>query len=190
MLLNLACASRRFRTMRKLLNNPAFVAVLAVVALAFVGWSILAKSGPAGSYAPEPTVADNVSPGEAETGVDTVGLSPAEALRALVIPTGMRDPFSLPAAKEDPATAPSDEAAASIVERVRLTAVWVQGAAVYLLLNGKVCEPGDRVGRFAVESAEIGGAWITFPGGRSFLSVGQDLAVKTSAQGLTTPLSQ
>ena len=176
--------------MRKLLNNPAFVAVLAVVALAFVGWSFLAKSEPSASFAPEPVVAEDVSAGEAEAGVDTVGLSPAEALRLLVLPSVVRDPFSLPAAKEDPATAPADEAAAAIVERVRLSAVWVQGTAVYLLLNGKVCAPGDRVGRFAIESAEIGGAWLTFPGGRSFLSVGRELAVTTSAQGITTPLSQ
>ena len=176
--------------MRKLLNNPAFVAVLAVAALAFVGWSFLAKSGPAASYAPEPMVAEEPPPDDEETGVDTVGLSPAEALRLLVIPSAVRDPCTLPAATEDPATAPADEAAASIVERVRLSAVWVQGTAVYLLLNGKVCAPGDRVGRFAIESAEIGGAWLTFPGGRSFLSVGRDLAVTTSAQGITTPLSQ
>ena len=176
--------------MRKLLNNPAFVAVLAVVALAYVGWSFLAKSGAVATYAPEPIVAEDVSPGETEAGVDTVGLSPAEALRALVIPPGVRDPFSLPAAKEDPATTPADEPAASTIERIQLSAIWVQGEAVYLLLNGKVCEPGERVGRFAIESAEIEGAWITFPGGRSFLSVGRDLAVKTSAQGVTTPLSQ
>lgn len=176
--------------MRKLLNNPAFVAVLAVVALAFVGWSILAKSGPAVSTAPEQLSAEEVPVGDGETAADSGRLSPAEALRALSIAAVARDPFSLPAAKEDPDAKPADESAASTIERVRLSAVWLQGSAVYVLLNGKVCEPGDRVGRFAVESAEIGGAWITFPGGRSFLSVGQDLAVKTSAQGLTTPLSQ
>ncbi len=187
---NWVCVLRHFLTMRRLLNNPAFVAVLAVAALAFVGWSFLAKSGPAASYAPEPMVAEEPPPGDEETGVDTVGLSPAEALRALVIPSIVRDPFSLPAAQENPEAAPGEEAAAATIERVRLSAVWVQGAAVYLLLNGKICAPGDRVGRFAIESAEIEGAWLTFPGGRHFLSVGRDLAVTTSAQGITTPLSQ
>jgi len=176
--------------MRKLLNNPAFVAVLALAALVFVGWSLLAKSGPAVSSAPEQLAAEAVPTGDGETAADSARLSPAEALRALSIAAAARDPFSLPVAKEDPDAKPADETVASTIERIRLSAVWVQGAAVYLLLNGKVCEPGDRVGRFAIESAEIGGAWITFPGGRSFLSVGHDLAVKTSAQGLTTPLSQ
>ena len=176
--------------MRKLLNNPAFVAVLALAALAFVGWSFLAKSDPVASSAPESLVAEEAPAGDGESVGETERLSPAEALRVLSIPAAVRDPFSLPAAKEDPDAKPTDEAAASTIERIRLSAVWVQGAAVYLLLDGKVCVPGDRVGRFAVESAEIEGAWITFPGGRYFLSVGRDLAVKTSAQGVTTPLSQ
>ena len=177
--------------MRKLLNNPAFVAVLALAALVFVGWSLLVKSGPDAAIAPVPLAAEESPAGDDETAAaDSARMSPAEALRALSIAAVVRDPFSLPAAKEDPDAKPADETVASTIERIRLSAVWVQGAAVYLLLNGKVCEPGDRVGRFAIESAEIGGAWITFPGGRSFLSVGHDLAVKTSAQGLTTPLSQ
>lgn len=176
--------------MRKLLNNPAFVAVLAVAAVALVGWSVLSRSGSVATYTPDPVSTEEAPAVDGDTAAASARLSPAEALRALAIPTAVRDPFSLPAAKEDLEAAPADEAAAATIERVRLSAVWVQGDAVYLLLNGKVCEPGERVGRFAIESAEIGGAWISFPGGRSFLSVGRELAVTTSAQGVATPLSQ
>ena len=175
--------------MRKLLNNPAFVGVLALAALVFVGWSFLAKPA-AAVPAPAAEPVDVAVAENGEEGADVSALSIPEALKALAIPTGARDPFAIPA-KPETEVSPSDEtAAAEVIERVRLSAVWVQGPAVYVLLNGRICIPGDKLDRFTVEAAEIAGAWIGFPGGHHFLSVGQELAVKTSAQGLSTPISQ
>jgi len=174
--------------MRKLLNNPAFVGVLALAALVFVGWSFLAKPDVAMPAAPGGEVADAAVTENGEEGVDVSALSIPDALKALATPAVARDPFAIPARAETPAA--EETAAVEVTERVRLSAVWVQGSAVYLLLNGRICIPGDKVDRFTVETAEIAGAWIGFPGGRSFLPVGQELAVKTSAQGLSTPLPQ
>jgi hypothetical protein len=127
---------------------------------------------------------------DGEGGADVSALSITEAIKALAIPTAARDPFAIPAKPENEAS-PSDETAAvEVIERVRLSAIWVQGPSVYVLLNGRICIPGDKMERFTVEAAEIAGAWIGFPGGHHFLSVGQELAVKTSAQGLSTPISQ
>ena len=176
--------------MRKLLNNPAFVGVLALAALVFVGWSVLAKPDVALPAAPDGDAVDAVGAEDGEAGVDVSNLSIPDALKALSIPALTRDPFAIPAKPENEASSSDETAAAETIERVRLSAIWVQGPAVYLLLNGKICTPGDRVGRFTVETAEIAGALIGFPGGSHFLSVGQELAVKITEQGLTTPLFQ
>ena len=182
--------------MRKLLNNPAFVTVLALVALGFVGWSVLSGSKPPASVVPDDgmPVADSTAaetPAETapEEGEGPARLSLAAALKALVIPATLRDPFALPAkpvqVRQDQSGGPLVE----VVERLRLSAIWVQGPAVYLLLNGQICQPGEAVDRFTVETASVEGAWIRHAGDRSFLPVGQELVVRTSVPGPASPLS-
>jgi hypothetical protein len=182
--------------MRKLLNNPAFVTVLALIALGFVGWSVLSGSKPPAPVVPNDgiPVADTAvveSPAETtpEEGEGPARLSVAAALKALVIPATLRDPFALPAkpvlARQDQAGGPLVE----VVEKLRLSAIWVQGPSVFLLLNGQICQPGEAVDRFTVETASVEGAWIRHAGDRSFLPVGQELVVKTSAPGPAAPLS-
>lgn len=176
--------------MRKLLNNPWFVAVLALVALGGVGWPLLFPETkyPAPVAQGAPALADEPAPETPAEGEAPARLSMSEALKALVIPATVRDPFALPpktvVARVDPVGT-----VVEVVERLRLSAVWVQGTAVYLLLNGRICQPGDAVERFTVETAAVEGAWIRHAGDRSFLPVGQEWVVRTSAPGPQLPLS-
>ncbi|MBK8477546.1 MAG: hypothetical protein IPL39_14970 [Opitutaceae bacterium] len=176
--------------MRKLLNNPWFVAVLALVALGGVAWPVLfpETSYPAPVAHGEPAVVDESAPETSAEGEAPSRLSVAAALKALVIPSTVRDPFALPP-KPVVLRPVAVGTAVEVVERLRLSAVWVQGAAVYLLLNGRICQPGDAVERFTVETAAVEGAWIRHAGARSFLPVGQEWVVTTSAPGPQLPLS-
>ena len=182
--------------MRKLLNNPWFVTLLALAALGFVGWSVLSGSKPPAPVVPDEAirsedvaVAETPSDTALEEGEGPAQLSVAEALKALVIPATLRDPFALPAkpvaARLDQAGGPMVE----VVEKLRLSAIWIQGPSVFLLLNGQICQPGEAVDRFTVETASDEGAWIRHAGDRSFLPVGQELVVRTSVPGPVSPLS-
>ena len=166
--------------MRKLLNRPWFVALLALAALVFVGQAVfsgLKNSAPTNSAVeppPESTPADPEA---------TAPLSVAEALKALAIPATVRDPFALPARSEEAVPDLPATTVLEVVDRLRLSAIWVQGSTVFLLLNGQICQPGDTIARFAVETADVTGAWIRHASGRSFLAVGGELAAKTAAPG-------
>jgi hypothetical protein len=182
--------------MRKLLNNPAFVTVLALVALGFVGWSVLSGTKPPVPVVPDEgipvadtTVVETLAEAVPEPGEGPARLSVAEALKALVIPATLRDPFALPARPVQIRQDQSGGPVVEVVERLRLSAIWVQGPAVYLLLNGQICQPGEDVDRFTVETASVEGAWIRHAGDRSFLPVGQELVVRTSVPGPASPLS-
>ncbi len=173
--------------MRKLLNNPVFVAAVALVAVVLIGWKYL----PGNRGTPVPYPAFEAGDGEfpvGESAEPVPRLAVAEALRALGPAVAGRDPFALPpkpvVEAEAPAGAPTE-----IVERLRVSAIWVQGTAVFLLANGRICRPGDSIDRFTVESAAIDGAWISHPAGRSFVPVGGECAVKSTVPSVSVPLS-
>ncbi len=174
--------------MRKLLNKPWFVVVLALAALLAVGWQFLPGSQkPAPVAGGEPVEESQVTGEEGEV---APRLSVTDALKAIMLPTIIRDPFALP--PKPTATEGEQVVAATseIVERLHVSAIWVQGAAVYLLANGRVCQPGDTIDRFTIETAAIDGAWIKHSGGRSFVPVGQDCTVKSTVPTASVPLSK
>jgi hypothetical protein len=106
-------------------------------------------------------------------------------LRAVNLKGDIRDPFALPPKPAEADAAPN--APAVIIEPLHLSASWVQGSTVLLLLNGRICQPGETFEHFTVESAALDGAWILHSGGRSFLGIGQRLALKVSAPVKTPP---
>lgn len=162
--------------MRKHLNNPWIVALLVLVALGVV---VSALRGP-GAERPPASFAAETEPEAVAEEAPRAPTTIAEALKALAVPAEVRDPFA-PIARSGPdesmAIAP---AAPEIVERLHLSASWVQGATVLLLVNGRVAVPGEPVGRCGIESADVTGAWIAHAGGRTFLPVGQVLSVRHS----------
>ncbi|MFT3828724.1 MAG: hypothetical protein QM691_03360 [Opitutaceae bacterium] len=169
--------------MRKLLNQPWFAAVLALAAIALIGGKFLGAGAPGRSgvaTAAEP----EFIPAEAEGGSR---LSMTAALKAVQVHGAVRDPFALPVAAEaeEPAAGPT---VPPPTERLHLSATWIQGATVLVLLNGQVCRPGETLGRFAVGEATHEGVWIVHAGERSFLPVGRDLVVTISGTA-TAPIS-
>jgi hypothetical protein len=177
--------------MRKLLNSPWFVAALVLAALISVGWSYLLKPHDAVQAQPGAEVAAGDLSANGDDGAPPPRQSVAEALRALVIPPGGRDPFAVIARAEAPGqNETGTPAVVEVVEHIRLSASWVQSGAVLLLFDGRVCQPGDTLSHCTIETADIDGAWVRHPSGLTHLSVGQELAVKTIVPAPSAPLSK
>lgn len=160
--------------MRKLLNRPWFVVLLALGAVVFVVRELVPSNprGPTG-----PLVAEE-NPDAAAADADSAAgnaLPPAAALKALSIPNTFRDPFAVP---PKPSVAAVEVAPDEVVERLQLSAVWTQNQKTFVLLNGQICQPGDEVGRFKVDSATQDGVWVTWGKNREFLGFGGELTVR------------
>lgn len=170
--------------MRKLLNNPWVVGGLALVALAFVGMPLLPKQNPVDS--PSPVVDDvrSLEPSDDETLQAGVASSDiALALKELAIATPLRDPFAA-RAKAVPATLIAEQASVpDSVDTLRLSAIWLQGAETFVLINGSICQEGDEFSRFKIESVTREGVWVTHWKGRDFLSMGTDFTLITPSAG-------
>lgn len=168
--------------MKKLLNKPWFVAVLALAALAFVGNAVFqgTRQPAYGSGAPAGSSAS--AEGEVAAEGETARLPVRDALKALVIPkTVSRDPFA-PRAKEETATAAAEKPAVpDLVDTMHLSALWTQSGATYTLINDRICQVGDKIGRLKIESATQEGVWISHWKGRDFVSLGGDFTLKTPA---------
>jgi hypothetical protein len=167
--------------MRKLLNNPKVVAVLALVAMVWVGVSLFPPHTDTVASAPE---AEETEP---EIIAPTVANGSSEAarraaLQSLALIEHPRDPFSERAKSVDEAAALAAKTPEpDRVETVRLSAIWTQGNATYVLINGRICQAGDRLARLTIESATQDGVWITHGEKRDFLSLGVDFTLVTPA---------
>lgn len=168
--------------MRKLLNQPWFAAVLAAVALAFVGYTVLANRTATVSYAAP----------EADTGIvaedGTVIANPTgsqaifAAFKDLSVSGPPRNPFLArikPAATGANLERPQqpDES-----ESVNVGAVWIQAGSSFALVNGRIVRAGERVGRVEIESVNRDGIWLTHWKGRDFVPVGGGFTLTTPAR--------
>ena len=173
--------------MRKLLNNPKVVAALALGAVGAVGFSVWSEMKP-------PAVQTSAAPAEpvqtfAEPEADP-DFSAAErpvdegwtALAALAAKP-RRDPFALPRGlSADVAEAELPD----VEETVQLSAVWSQAGRTLVLLNGRICGVGDKVGRVSIERASDDGVWLRHWKGSEFLKVGSRIVLRTPARMLAT----
>ena len=163
--------------MRKLLNKPWFAAVLALSAIALVASVVFSgrQSSDAGVFAPaEVAVAS-------ETPVDTAAKPPtAAALKALPIPPVLHDPFTVRIKAVEVHKVSEPDA----VDTVHLSAIWTQDGQTLVLINDKIYQGGDEIGRFKIESATPDGVWITHWKGRDFLSIGGNFTLNTPAEQL------
>lgn len=170
--------------MRKLLNKPWVVALLALGAVAFVVHSLLPKKTVYGTAA-----AGVESPSGEEAVVDPDVQSAGArhdiraALKEISITPDLRDPFTprvqTPAASSSHAESPAEP---DSVESVKLTALWVQDGTTFALLNGRVCQPGDNIGRLMYETATVDGVWLTHWKGRDFIALGASFTLTTPAR--------
>jgi hypothetical protein len=166
--------------MRRFLNSPWMVTLLCAVATFFVAQSFFDWKGPA-RHAPGPartTVIDEPAD-EDEVLIKAAG-SITEALAQLAIPVHTPDPFrsarGVSAVGVDPTIAPEQ------VETLRLTAIWEQGPSLFLLVNNRVREVGERVGQIVLESATMDGVWLSHRQGRDFLPFGGVFSLVTPAR--------
>jgi hypothetical protein len=165
--------------MRKLINNPWFVAGLALCAVVLIGRAVLpaahARMTGGGFAVPEATSA----PSGGEIAGVPAPVSVSDALRALPIAAHPRDPFA-------PKTKPTEIQVAKItppdlVDKVHLSALWTQDGATLALINDQICQAGDEVGRIKIESTTRDGVWVTHWKGRDFIALGGDFTLSTPA---------
>ncbi len=167
--------------MRNLLNKPWFVAVLALVALAFVVQSLRPKDLTAGyaGFAPV-NPADAVVLGAEPVVNDAAAAQTSDELTALTSLAVQRDPFA-PGAKSASVLAAIEKARPDLLDTVHLSAIWNQNGATYLLLNGNIHRAGDEIGRLKIESVSADGVWLTHWKGRDHLELGDDFTLRTPA---------
>jgi hypothetical protein len=168
--------------MKKLLNKPWFVATLALIALFVTGRSVLpwlhmpeqAADAPV-STEPETAAAADTPP------------SIEAALQALTIPTSLRDPG---AARVHPEEARVEPTAPDFVDTVLLSALWTQDGETLVLINGRILQAGDEIGRLKIESASQEGVWVRHWKGRDFILLGGTFTLNTPAarSAATSPL--
>lgn len=173
--------------MKKLLNKPWFVAVLALGAVAFVGNAVFEATRKPAYGVGVPASAETAAAVEGETVAEgqTVRLPVNDALKALVIPkAALRDPFA-PRPREEVASAVEIPVVPDVVETVHLSALWTQGGATYTLINDRICGVGDKIGRLQIESATQEGVWVSHWKGRDFITLGGDFVLRTPAVAST-----
>ena len=178
--------------MRKLLNKPWFVALLAVAAVGFVAHSLMSQSGRDGAVA-SPEVFEEVAPETDPLVSESSGQRAIpDALRELVLQAVSRDPFA-PRAKPEAAPQVSEKPAEpDSLETVKLSALWTQGGETYLLINDRIMTAGESIGRLTLDAVTADGVWLTHWKGRDFLSIGASFtlvtpAKQTAAQAAFTP---
>ncbi len=169
--------------MRKLLNKPWFVVSLALAALALVANSVISgmrgpRYGQAAAAAPVATAAPSDEPAADSTAA--AALPAGEALKALSIPSRLRDPFA-PRVAALPTAAIAKVDLPDSVDSLHLSALWTQNGVTLALINDRVCQSGDEVGRIKIESATPDGIWVSHWKGRDFVALGQDFVLKTPA---------
>lgn len=173
--------------MRKLLNRPWFVALLVLGALAVVVYSLREPERHFAPPTPEDELAAAPADGEAAGETPATVLATDKALEALPIPRTFRDPFAVPPKPEHAAAADAGPAPVEIVDRLALTAVWTQGAFTFVLLNDRICQAGEKIGRFTIESIVPDGVWVRHDGRRDFVGFGAELTVKSFADPAAAP---
>jgi hypothetical protein len=166
--------------MKKILNNPWVVGVLALAAVAFVAHSLIPARSGASVVAVEESeqVSEEPLAAEAPGGGGDI----RDALKELTVASNARDPFS-PRAKAAAVLLVAAEKVPlpDIVETIRLTALWTQNGATYALINERIQCVGDKVGGLTVETATQDGVWVTHWKGRDFLALGASFTLTTPA---------
>lgn len=174
--------------MRKLLNNRWFVTAMALLAVALVWSSLRTSDSSATTFTAsvaEPVVDPTVTEQPLPSG-ELATTSNQDILKQLKVSKSFRDPFASHNT-QTAATVESVEPQPDQLDTIHLTGIWTQNGATLLLLNERVTQVGDTIGRFTIESATQDGVWLTHWKGRDFLAVGQIFVLKTPARRVSTP---
>ena len=161
--------------MRKLLNKPWFVAVMAIAALACVISVVFPNAqrfGLSGAGAADAPASDDA----AVTGPS--GTTAWTVINRISIPFAGRDPFAAKIkASESVEKAPEPD----LVDSVHLSAIWTQDGHTLVLINDRICQGGDEIGHLKIESATQEGVWLSHWKGRDFISIGGNFTLNSPA---------
>ncbi|MBK9991198.1 MAG: hypothetical protein IPP19_10810 [Verrucomicrobia bacterium] len=174
--------------MRKLLNNPWFVTAMALLAVALMWSSLRTSDGNSSISAAGDPAETAVDPNTSEQPLPSGEMPTAssqDALKKLIIPKQSRDPFA--SRNVQPAATVETVEQPDLLDSVHLTGIWSQNGATLLLLNNRVTQVGDTIGRITIESADPDGVWLTHWKGRDFLTVGKIFVLRTPVRRASTP---
>ena len=161
--------------MRKLLNKPWFVGLVALGALLLVVHSIFPEAHKPGSRG----VSAEIPAEEGAAAANDAGSqAAATTAKILSVPSRVRDPFAVRVKAETITAAPEPD----LVDTVHLSALWTQNGQTLVLINNRICQGGEEVGRFKIESATPDGVWLTHWNGREFLAIGGKFTLNTPAK--------
>ena len=161
--------------MRKLLNKPWFAAILAVAAIACVATAVFSngqKFGLPGSASPD------ASASEDGAAADPSHTTAWGVVNKISIPSSDRDPFAIRVKATEVVEKTSEP---DLIDSVHLSAIWTQEGHTLLLINDRICQDGDEIGRLKIESATQDGVWLTHWKGRDFISIGGNFTLNTPA---------
>lgn len=170
--------------MRKLLNNPKVVAVLALGAAGAVGFTVWSETRPAtyARVAPTATAAPAFPEAEAATGADPAApLDRDWAALTALLQKPARDPFILRRPIVEDLSAGAEELP-DLEESLLVSAIWTQTGRSLALVNGRIQAEGDRVGRVAISRITRDGVRVSHWRGEDLLTVGQPFVLKTPAR--------
>ncbi len=161
--------------MRKLLNKPWFVIIVALGAIALVARVMLPNGVNPILRRPDsvPTAAAEGEPANTAPGANSA-LVTVEKMR---ISGPLRDPFAIRIKPDLTEKKPEPD----FVETAHLSAIWTQNGETLVLINNHICQGGDEIGRLKIESATQDGVWITHWKGRDFISIGGSFTLSTPA---------
>ena len=179
--------------MKKLLNKPWFVAVMAVIAIAFVANAVMDRGkSPRYAAAYDESYEDSGYYDEYETTSDhpESGSSDISSIRQAleaVVTTSKdlpSDPFDNDSAEIIAMTESSEPQSEEMA--IHLSAIWVQGDQTLVLINNHIHTAGDRVGDLTIDATTFDGVWVTHPNGRDFVSIGKTFTWIIPAQSRDT----
>lgn len=147
---------------------------MAVAALAFVAHAVFSGGTRFGSGETAEVAATGADGEQSSEESNRANLF--AVVRNLQLPAPMRDPFAI-RIKEDPAIekVPAPDA----VDSVHLSAVWTQDGKTLVVINDRICQNGDEIGRIKIDAVTHDGVWLSHWKGRDFVRVGGNFTLNT-----------
>lgn len=159
--------------MRKLLNNPIFVGVLVIVAIAGSIFSLKPEYGK--SSGPRSLEATEVEEEEEYDDFPSGDTSDTSALDALARIASDRNAFSLFSSKEESA-AKSEENV--VEERISVIATWIQPDDRLAALDDLIVHEGQSIRKAILQKVESAGVWLKHEEQVKFIPVGESFAYR------------
>lgn len=161
--------------MRNLLNNPIFVSVLVIGAIAGSYYTLRPESRTVSNPGRLASAQENE---EEETSDDSqyVKTSNTSALDALARLKIDRNAFSLLSKKDEEPV--EEDGAKTVEERISVVATWIQPNDRLAALDDLIVYEGQRVRKAFLQKIEVAGVWLRHEEQLEFVPVGESFAYR------------